>query len=106
MIVKTRVTICHPRKRRESKLGGLSICPSIYPVELHYQATYCGGGERRERDQCAARLGLLDGLEGGRERRQGIKRREGRMRMGDWSGVKEEGSRRATLQSCSSAREW
>ena len=106
MIVKTRVTICHPRKRRESKLGGLSICPSIYPVELHYQATYCGGRERRERDQCAARLGLLDGLEGGRERRQGIKRREGRMRMGDWSGVKEEGSRRATLQSCSSAREW
>ena len=75
MIVKTRVTICHPRKRRESKLGGLSICPSIYPVELHYQATYCGGRERRERDQCAARLGLLDGLEGGRERRQGIKRR-------------------------------
>ena len=44
---------------------------------------------REEGGISAARLGLLDGLEGGRERRQGIKRREGRMRMGDWSGVKD-----------------
>ena len=71
MIVKTRVSNCHPMKRRESKLGGLSICQSIYPVELHYQATYCGGGERRERRISVRRVSvfLMDLKEGESEGR-------------------------------------
>ena len=59
------------------KEGDPSVYLSIYPVELHYQATYCGG----ERDQSGERRIGLDGPEG-RGGRLRIKRGKGECEWG------------------------
>ena len=53
----------------ERKEGDLSVCLSIYPGELRYQATYCaaGRGIKAAGALVWSFLVLMDPQEGGRE---------------------------------------